>query len=100
MPLGRAPGVGIPAGRRDAEHALDSLFIAEADSPRGAHIFAVDGSRHDAQVRAGVFQPLAACAHEGCENLALPGGPACATHTPDALAGWPGASPTATQPNP
>ena len=46
-PLGRAPGVGIPAGRETAEHALDCLFIAEADSALEAHIFAADWQRQE-----------------------------------------------------
>jgi hypothetical protein len=106
LPLGRAPGVGVPAGRSDAEHALDCLFIAEADSPENAHIFAVDGSRHEAQVRAGVFLPLSACDHAHCENLALPvhspsapsgsgvSRASCVEHADVELARWPGASPS------
>ena len=93
LPLGRSPGVGIPAGRRDPEHALDCLFIAEADSRESAHVFAVDGSRHAAQVRAGLFEPLGACDHRGCENLALPVVPSCAEHASGELDGWPGPSP-------
>lgn len=98
-PLGRAPGVGVPAGSHDAEHALDCLFIAEADSPENAHIFAVDGSRHDAQVRAGVFEPLARCDHGHCENLALPVLPSCAEHAEGELARWPGQLPGTADPS-
>ena len=98
-PLGRAPGVGVPAGSHDAEHALDCLFIAEADSPENAHIFAVDGSRHDAQVRAGVFEPLAGCDHGHCENLALPVLPSCAEHAEGELARWPGQLPSTADPS-
>jgi hypothetical protein len=79
-PLGRAPGVGIPAGREEADHALDCLFIAEADSAVEAHVFAVDGERHEAQIRAGVFEPLGTCSHPGCENLRRPGQARCALH--------------------
>jgi hypothetical protein len=79
-PLGRAPGVGIPAGREQPEHALDCLFIAEADSAETAHVFAADGERHQAQVRAGVFEPLGLCAAQSCENLRNPNGTRCAAH--------------------
>ena len=79
-PLGRAPGVGIPAGRDGADHALDCLFIAEADSAEEAHVFAADGQRHEAQIRAGVFVPLGGCELWNCENLAVPGGSRCAAH--------------------
>lgn len=79
-PLGRAPGVGIPAGRDEPDHALDCLFIAEADSPEEAHAFAADSERHEAQVRAGVFVPLGECGIPSCENLAYPGGPRCHAH--------------------
>ena len=79
-PLGRLPGVGIPAGKQAAEHALDSLFIAEADSPDEAHVFAVAGQRHEDQVRAGVFAPLGKCDRPKCENLVLPGFSRCAAH--------------------
>ena len=79
-PLGRAPGVGIPAGHETAEHALDCLFIAEADSAEEAHVFAADGQRHEAQVRAGVFVPLRGCERPGCENLAVPGNSNCSVH--------------------
>jgi hypothetical protein len=81
-PLGRAPGVGIPAGREQAEHALDTLFIAEADSPEGAHVFAADAERHRAQIKAGVFEPLGGCSSDGCENLRAPGGTRCRSHEP------------------
>ena len=82
-PLGRNPGVGVPAGREQAEHALDCLFVAEADSAVGAHVFAVDGERHRAQVRAGVFRPLGACGDpDGCENLTRPGAARCEAHEP------------------
>ena len=79
-PLGRLPGVGIPAGKQAAEHALDCLFIAEADSPDEAHVFAVAGQRHEDQVRAGVFVPLGECGQAECENLLLPGFSRCAAH--------------------
>ena len=79
-PLERAPGVGIPAGHETAEHALDCLFIAEADSAEEAHVFAADGRRHEAQVRAGVFVPLRGCERPGCENLAVPGNSNCSVH--------------------
>jgi hypothetical protein len=88
-PLGRAPGAGIPAGRREPEHALDSLFIAEADSAENAHVFAVDLARHEAQVRAGVFEPLGACAHPGCENLSIPLIGSCASHVDPSQLPWP-----------
>ncbi len=82
-PLGRTPGVGIPAGSREPDHALAGLFIAEADSASQAHLFAADLERHAAQVKVGVFTPLGACSSAGCRNLARPGGPGCAEH-PDA----------------
>ena len=81
QPLGRAPGVGIPAGQDGADHALDCLFIAEADSAEEAHVFAADGQRHEAQIRAGVFIPLGRCDLPDCENLASPGSPRCWTHS-------------------
>lgn len=83
-PLGRAPGVGIPAGRAEPDHALDCLFIAEADSRVEAHLFAADSVRHAAQVRAGVFEPLGACAAPGCRNLRRPGRDHCGAHDPAA----------------
>lgn len=89
LPLGRAPGVGIPAGRRSPEHALDCLFIAEADSAEQAHVFAVDGERHQSQVRAGVFEPLGGCGQQECRNLALPTHPTCLLHADEALLAWP-----------
>jgi hypothetical protein len=89
-PLGRAPGAGIPAGAREPEHALDSLFIAEADSAEFAHVFAVDWARHEAQVRAGVFLPSASCRATGCENLAMPLRRACLRHAEPGSASWPG----------
>ena len=79
-PLGRAPGVGIRPGRGEADHALDCLFVAEADSAEQAHVFAADGKRHQAQVRAGVFEPLGACTSAGCDNLRAPGQAHCAGH--------------------
>ena len=79
-PLGRAPGVGVLAGRTEPDHALDCLFIAEADSAVEAHVFAADGARHEAQVRAGVFEPLGGCDTPGCENFRAPGHPDCDAH--------------------
>lgn len=79
-PLGRAPGVGIPAGRGEADHALDCLFIAEADRGEEAHVFAADWARHQSQIRAGVFSPLGGCESGGCENLATPGASRCSAH--------------------
>ena len=79
-PLGRVPGVGIPAGREEADHALDCLFIAEADSNREAHVFAADTERHEAQIRAGVFEPLGLCESPGCENLRRPALRSCELH--------------------
>lgn len=89
VPLGRAPGAGIPAGRREPEHALDCLFIAEADSADQAHVFAVDGERHRAQVQAGVFEPLGECAEAACDNLALPRLAVCMVHWNQAASAWP-----------
>lgn len=86
-PLGRAPGVGIPAGRSEPDHALSCLFIAEADSRHEAHVFAADDARHAAQVRAGVFEPLGVCLEPGCDNLRGPGRDGCAIH--DAVAADP-----------
>ncbi len=91
-PLGRAPGVGIPAGREDPDHALDCLFIAEADSTEEAHVFAADSQRHAAQIRAGVFEPLGACGQAGCENLRRPGATHCASHAREADLGPEGAT--------
>ncbi len=79
-PLGRAPGVGILPGRPDPDHALDCLLIAEADSCESAHVFAVDGERHAAQVRAGVFRPLGECVVAACSHLATPSGEYCVIH--------------------
>jgi hypothetical protein len=79
-PLGRAPGVGVPAGSTEPEHALDCLFIAEADSADHAHVFAADGERHEAQVRARLFEPLGVCSSSGCENLRSPGRADCDAH--------------------
>ena len=86
-PLGRAPGVGIPAGREEPDHALDCLFIAEADSAEEAHVFAADSTRHAAQIRAGVFEPLGACEDPDCRNLRWPGRPGCADHAREPAAG-------------
>jgi hypothetical protein len=80
LPLGRVPGVGIPAGRDEPDHALDCLFIAEADNSVEAHVFAADGERHEAQVRAGVFEPLRGCSAAGCDNLVVPTGTRCRAH--------------------
>lgn len=79
-PLGRAPGVGILAGRPEPDHALDCLLIAEAGSRESAHVFAVDGERHAAQVRAGLFRPLRECVIAACAHLAVPSGECCVTH--------------------
>lgn len=87
QPLGRAPGVGIPAGRSEPDHALDCLFIAEADSTEEAHVFAADDARHEAQVRAGVFEPLGGCPQSGCDNLRGPGRDACAVHADSGTTG-------------
>lgn len=80
LPLGRVPGLGIPAGRDRPEHGLDCLFIAEADDAAEAHVFAADGQRHEAQVRAGVFRPLGECSSPGCQNLAVPARAGCRLH--------------------
>ena len=79
-PLGMAPGAGIPAGCSTPAHALDSLLIAEADSAVGAHVFAVDRERHEAQVRAGEFAPLECCETPLCDNLQVPGRARCSCH--------------------
>lgn len=79
-PLGRAPGVGIPAGRDTAAHALWCLFVAEADQAATAHVFAADAERHAAQVRAGVFEPLGECESPDCPNLRTPGTQRCEAH--------------------
>jgi len=97
-PLGRAPGAGIPAGRREPEHALDSLFIAEADSAEEAHLFAADAERHRAQVKAGVFLPLGECEHPGCGNLAIPRHGVCIPHAEAAWARWPEVFPAGVEP--
>ena len=79
-PLGRTPGVGILAGKQEPDHALDCLFIAEADSCEEAHVFAADRERHEAQIRAGVFEPLGVCSDAGCPNLQRPGASICDAH--------------------
>ncbi len=78
-PLGLSPGAGIPKGKKSPEHALDSLLIAEANSPE-AHAFAVDRRTLEAQLRAGEFIALASCAEKKCENLQLPGSERCVAH--------------------
>jgi hypothetical protein len=80
LPLGRVPGVGIRAGEGAPDHALDCLFIAEADDPEEAHVFAADGLRHEAQIRSGVFEPLGGCGSPGCDNLASPARGRCRLH--------------------
>ncbi|MBW2274590.1 MAG: hypothetical protein JRG96_15080 [Deltaproteobacteria bacterium] len=88
-PLGRSPGVGIPPGKVMPEHALDSLLIVEADSASEAHAFAVDATQHAAQVQAGEFEELNGCAAPGCDNLSVPGGAHCVTHTTHEAPGGP-----------
>jgi hypothetical protein len=79
-PLGRSPGVGIPAGSSMPDHALDSLLIVEANSASEAHAFAVDAARHAAQVKAGEFEELGGCPFPACENLRVPGASHCVNH--------------------
>jgi hypothetical protein len=86
-PLGRSPGVGIPAGSTMPDHALDSLLIVEANSAREAHAFAVDGARHAAQVKAGEFEELGVCPFPTCENLPVPGRSHCVNHDTDERSG-------------
>ena len=69
-----------PAGRDEPDHALDCLFIAEADSSDEAHVFAADAERHQAQIRAGVFEPLGECERADCRNLRRPGQESCEGH--------------------
>jgi hypothetical protein len=88
-PLGRAPGAGIPAGQREPDHALDCLFIAEADSAEQSHVFAVDGARHQAQVRAGAFEPLGGCDASACVNLEIPLRSRCSAHLDPPVLRWP-----------
>lgn len=82
-PLGRSPGVGVPAGKPMPEHALDSLLIVEANSASEAHAFAVEAARHAAQVEAGEFEALGSCPAPGCDNLAVPGRAHCVNHETD-----------------
>lgn len=79
-PLGTAAGSGIPEGRSLPEHALDSLLIAEADSPETAHAFAVSRAQFEAQQRAGEFVPLSPCCNEGCDLPCVPRRSHCARH--------------------
>jgi hypothetical protein len=80
-PLGVQPGAGIPEGAREPEHALDSLLIAEANSKKEAHAFAVSREVFEAQVEAGEFVPLAICERDGCEALRVPATKRCVLHT-------------------
>jgi hypothetical protein len=79
-PMGLAPGSGIPDGKTAPEHSLDSLLIAEADSKREAHAFAVSRDQFEAQVRAAEFVPLGRCPVNDCDNLIAPGGAQCLQH--------------------
>ncbi len=79
-PLGLHPGSGIPEGKTEPEHSLDSLLIAEANSKSEAHAFAVSRAQFEAQTRAGEFVPLAPCAFDACENLSVPDLPRCVLH--------------------
>ncbi len=79
-PLGVQPGSGIPEGRKQPEHALDSLLIVEANSKTQAHAFAVAREQFEAQIRAGEFVPLEPCFHAGCDGLRVPGQENCAQH--------------------
>ena len=76
-PLGRAPGSGIPEGHTTPEHSLDSLLIAEANSPVEAHGFAVSQTQFNEQIRAGEFEPLPVCRETNCKNIAIPGSHFC-----------------------
>jgi hypothetical protein len=78
-PMGRAPGVGVPAGDRNAAHALDSALVADADGD--AHVFAVERATVEAQLKAGEFEPLGRCEKPGCTNLRTPSDAICAVHT-------------------
>jgi hypothetical protein len=83
-PLGRSPGSGIPEGQSMPEHALDSLLIAEANSPVEAHAFATSKKQFDAQIEAGEFVPFPRCSEAGCPNIRLPGRQCCIDHdSPD-----------------
>ncbi len=79
-PLGLSPGAGIPEGRTTAEHSLDSLLIAEANSKSEAHAFAVSRDQFEAQIRAAEFVPLTACSLKRCDNLSAPGETRCTSH--------------------
>lgn len=79
-PLGVHPGSGIPEGRTQPEHSLDSLLIVEANSKTEAHAFAVAREQFEAQIRAGEFSPLAECADDGCDWPSVPGAARCAAH--------------------
>jgi len=79
-PMGLAPGGGIPEGKTTPEHSLDSLLIAEANSPSEAHAFAVSREQFEAQIRAAEFVPIGACPENGCDNLSVPGETRCAGH--------------------
>ena len=80
QPVGVHPGSGIPEGKTTPEHALDSLLIAEANSPVEAHAFAVSREQFEAQVRAGEFKALGNCGEASCENLESPGANRCVAH--------------------
>lgn len=79
-PLGHSPGGGIPVGLSQPEHALDSLIIAEADSPKEAHGFAVNRVQFQSQIDAGEFEVAEACEQAGCSYLRLPGASRCIAH--------------------
>ena len=87
QPLGMHPGSGIPEGKTTPEHALDSLLIAEANSPIEAHAFAVSREQFEEQVRAGEFEALKPCVGGGCNFLAVPGESRCVVHAELAASG-------------
>jgi hypothetical protein len=78
QPLGRSPGVGIPAGELEPDHPLDGLLIA--DAVVDPHVFAVDPILFLDRIEKGDFVPLAPCAEPGCDNRRQTSGARCALH--------------------
>jgi hypothetical protein len=78
-PLGRVPGVGVPAGSTTPDHALDSMMIADANG--AAHVFAVRREVAEAQIRVGEFVELERCELAHCARLRLPDLGTCAFHS-------------------
>ena len=77
-PLFVIPGSGIQAGDPMPDHALDSLFVA--DAMRNPHLMAYDEGQFQREFQAGRFLALATCPKEGCRNLCAPERKHCVLH--------------------